>query len=424
MKKISEFIKNPFFSGSMVMIIGSNATNFLNYLYHLLMGRVLGPASYGDLAVLLSLMALVGMIPLSLGLVVTKFISSAKSEEEKRNLSSSLNKKVFVFAVAIFLLVAVSSPILSAFLNIKEAFMVVIIASVFLFLLPSTFNRAILQGLLRFKELVISIVLENSSKVILSVILVLLGFKVFGSLVGLLIAVIFGWVLSRYYVKDYLSSKIIRKINFKPVLLYSFPIAIQSLTITSLYSMDVVLVKHFFSTFDAGIYASLSTLGRIIFFGTSPIINVMFPLVAKRKSEGGNYKKIFSLSLLLTLLVALGIVFIYWIFPELSIKLLYGSLFLQAAPYLVYFGIFITLLVLANLFISYYLSLDKVKIVILPILASVGQVIGIYVYHQSLQEIINVSILATALLVITLFVYFGYERSMESKLNFRNSPCI
>ena len=54
-------IKNPLFSGSAIMIIGSNLSNFIAYVYHLIIGRLLGPSSYGTLAALLSLMGLVAV---------------------------------------------------------------------------------------------------------------------------------------------------------------------------------------------------------------------------------------------------------------------------------------------------------------------------------------------------------------------------
>ena len=40
--------------------------------------------------------------------------------------------------------------------------------------------------------------------------------------------------------------------------------SIQALAFTSFFTTDLILVKHFFPPFEAGIYAALSTLGKII----------------------------------------------------------------------------------------------------------------------------------------------------------------
>lgn len=415
---------NKLLAGSLVMIVGSNVTNFLNYIYHLILGRMLGPASYGELAALISLIGLLGMIPLSLGLVVTKFISASKTEAQIKNLATWFDKRVLFLALVILTTITLSSSYISKFLNIKDTFLIIIVGVSFLFLLPSTFNRALLQGLLKFRQFVISVLFENFSKLALAIILVVIGFGVTGAMMGLLIGIFFGWLISRHFIRGYLVKKAITKPKIKPIFVYSVPVIFQFLTITSLYSSDLILVKHFFSSHEAGIYAALSTLGRIIYFGAGPITSVMFPIISAKQSQGQNYKKVFILSLLMTVVLTLVVLLIYIFLPDLSIQILYGSKYLEAKSLLALFGIFSTLLTIANLLTNYYLSLGKVKVVILPIIAAISQIFGIVFYHSSLMEVITVSIIVTTLLIIFLFVYFGYENYLESKFTVRNSSGI
>jgi len=81
-KKIIYLIKHPLFSGSAVMIIGTNITNVINYLYHVFMGRILGPAGYGEMASLFSLLILISTVPSSLNLALVKFVSGNKDHEK------------------------------------------------------------------------------------------------------------------------------------------------------------------------------------------------------------------------------------------------------------------------------------------------------------------------------------------------------
>ena len=76
--KVKGLISHPLFSGSAVMVVGSNLSSFLAYIYHLIIGRLLGPASYGELAAILSLIGLFAASFAFLGLVVIKFVSAAK----------------------------------------------------------------------------------------------------------------------------------------------------------------------------------------------------------------------------------------------------------------------------------------------------------------------------------------------------------
>ncbi|MBI2196454.1 oligosaccharide flippase family protein [Candidatus Daviesbacteria bacterium] len=405
-KRVYELIKHPLFSGSMVMIIGSNVISFLNYLYHLIMVRLLAPPSYGELVALFSLIGFLGILSSSLNLVVTKFVSAAKNNLEISSIVSWLNSKIFIFSLAVFLLITFLSPIISSFLKIENNLLIILIALPSLLGLASLLYKSVLQGLLRFQQMILSVFVENGLKLILGVILVYAGFSVGGAVAGLVIASFIGFFLSRFFIRNFLKASE-EKPNIKSMFLYSFPVTVQYLSITSLFSSDILLIKHFFSPHDAGIYAIISTLGKIILFGTGPIGAVMFPLVSQRQARGDNYKRIFFLSFILTFTLAVLILLIYWFIPEQVINLLNPS-YLEAAPLLVWYGIFITFFTLSSLFISYYLSLNRVSVVILPFIAAVAQIIGIWFFHRSLFEVILVSSIVAGMLLVLLLIYSAY----------------
>lgn len=404
-KRLYEVIKHPLFSGSMIMVIGSNVVSFLNYLYHLVMVKLLTPASYGELVALLSLIGFLGIISSSLNLVVIKFVSSAKSINEIRGIVSWFNSKVFAFSLAIFLLITLLSPLISSFLKIENHLLVVLIALLSILGLASLLYKSVLQGLLKFQQMIASIFVESGLKLILGVVLVYAGFSVGGALAGLVVASFVGFFLSRFFIRQFLKTSE-KEPNIKSMFLYSLPVSIQYLSITSLFSSDILLIKHFFSPHDAGIYAIISTLGKIILFGTGPIGAVMFPIVSQRQSRGANYRRIFVLSFVLTSVLAALILLVYWLVPELVIRMLNPS-YLEAAPLLVWYGVFITLYTLCSLFVSYYLSLNRVSVVALPFIAAIAQIIGIWFFHQSLYIVILISIIISALLLFSLLIYSG-----------------
>ena len=421
--KIFSLINNPLFTGSMVMIIGSNLVNFLNYLYHLIIGRMLGPSDYGELAAIISLIGLLGIIPAPLGTSIIKYISSAKNNTESANMISWLKIKYFQGSFIFFVIVLVISPVMSSFLKIHNISYFILIAVSFLFSLQSGLNRSILQGLLKFKEMVITVLAENSTKLILSIGFVYLGFKVGGAIFALVVAALLGW----YVTKQYLRHSKTRKPNFTPdiksMLMFTIPVFIQNFATTSLYSSDVILVKHFFSSHDAGIYAALSTLGKIIFFAAGPIGAVMFPLVSKRSAKGENYKRVFMFSLAATVFLSGAILLVYLLFPSLAIQLLYGSLFLEASGLLLWFGIFMAFFTLASLIINYTLSLGRTRVVIFPAIAAVFQVVLIWFFHDSLFSVVLISIFVSALLLVALLIYSIYSNNGH-KVNFGHSSGI
>lgn len=408
------------------MVFGSNTVNFLNYLYHLVMGRMLGPAFYGELVALISLIGLFSIIPVSLSLVIIKYVSAAKNEEESVGLIKWLKSKGYGISLIICVFTVIISPAIANFLHIEKISYLILIAITFLLSIQTVINRSILQGLLKFKETVLSILAEVGFKFILSLVLIFLGFRVGGAMMALVISVFIGWYMTNLYLKDNLKVKSDYSPDMKKMLKFSFPVLVQSFATTSLFTSDVILVKHFFSSFDAGIYASLSTLGKIIFFGTSPIASVMFPLVSKRQSKGEGYRNIFIYSLWSTLILAAIVLIVYWLFPDLAIRLLYGSAYLGASNLLVWFGIFMTLFTLSSLLISFNLSLGRTKVVILPLIAAIMQVVAIWIYHNNLMTVTIISVLVNALLLGLLIIYsiYGKRPARSDKINFSNSPGI
>jgi len=404
--KFKYLITHPLFSGSAVMVLGSNVTNLLNYAYHLVMGRLLGPGNYGELAVLISLIGLLGIIPLSFNLVIVRFVSAAHSPKEITGFINWLQKRTILLALGILVLITVVSPYLASFLNIENPLLIVMSAVVFLFMVLTVANRAVLQGLLRFKYLTISLISEYGLRLILGAAFVYLGFSVLGVMFGFIGAVIIAWFLSIKFMSDYTqgSVKASTQPNVKSLFLYSVPVLVYTIANTS----------H-----DAGIYAALSTLGKIIFFGAGPVAQVMFPIISKRHAQGEDYKKVFLYSLILSLLISLAVVLIYWLFPSLSVTILFGSSYLEVAGLLVQFGLFMTLLTLSSLMVNFYLSIGQTKVVVLPFVAALAQIIGLWFYHSSLEIVVNVSLVVSIALFAGLFVYFF---SFREQAGLKKSP--
>jgi O-antigen/teichoic acid export membrane protein len=228
-------------------------------------------------------------------------------------------------------------------------------------------------------------------------------------------------VLAIYYLQKYVKSRAGEKTfsGGKEVWAYSIPIFIMSISTNSMYMSDVILAKHFFDPHLSGIYASLSTLGRIIFYGTAPVSAVMFPLISKSFAKKGNYRKIFFLSLLLTLSLCLGILTIYYLFPKLVIGLLYGSGYIEGVRYLVWFGLFMAVFTIDTLILNYFLSRNVTKPVYLSLIASIVQVIVIWFFHSSILEVVRISLGVSLILLVSLVIYFAYETYLSRNSNIR-----
>jgi O-antigen/teichoic acid export membrane protein len=403
-EKIKIIIAHPFGLSSLIMVAGSNFSNFLNYLYHFVTGRLIGPSGYGELVALISLINLVSVLPGSFGTSAVRFLSSAKDKKRKKQLASYFEQKVAILGGVCFGILVLFAPFLASFLHIPTSFILLANLSLFFGFL-STAYRSILQATLKFAPLAASIVTESALKLVISVILVVLGIKLAGAIAGIILASLLAVLLGRFLAKDYLTAYKIAKPPQKAIVKYTIPVLLYSLSITSFFSTDLVLVKHFFSPYLAGIYSSLVNLGKVILFGTVPITNVMFPLVSRAQSEGKNYKKIFFLSILLTFLIASAVSLFYIIFPDLAIHLLYGQGYKEGKQFLPYFAIAYSLFAFSTLLINLHLSLGKTKVVLFPLLAAIFQAVGIVLFHQTITAVITIVSVVSLLLFLSLFFF-------------------
>jgi O-antigen/teichoic acid export membrane protein len=405
-KHIVNLITHPYIAATIVMVGGSNFVNAINYLYHVVMGRILGPSSYGELASLFSFIGLLSILPFSFGLVITKFISSAKGDSEIKGLLKWFTKRGVLVSLILFGIVAVLSPYFNSFLQLNNIWLIILCGGSFIFSIPAFLNRSVLLGLLRFREVVISQIIEALTKLGLGVLLVLLGFSVFGATTGLFISALVALFVAYWYLRHYYSHTGEKNPSDKKIFLYTLPVLLQTAANTSLYSSDLILVKHFFSSFDAGIYASVATLGKIVLYATLPMAAVMFSVVAKRKADNQNHINILLLSMAASIALCLGIILVYQFFPELMINTLFGAKYISGTNYLVPFAIFIGLLTLSTTLVNYFLSINKTKTVALPILAALIQIVGIYFFHENLSQVIYISIYTSLALLVSLSVYF------------------
>jgi O-antigen/teichoic acid export membrane protein len=135
----------------------------------------------------------------------------------------------------------------------------------------------------------------------------------------------------------------------------------------------------------------------------------MFPLVAKRFATGEKYMKIFLSSLLLTIAIAVAFLLIFVTIPRVLIQTLYSTQYLEATQYLLPFGILTSFFALSTLLVNFALSINKVKVALLPLITAVVQFAGIWLFHSNIETIIRVNFVISALLLLSLSVYLSYE---------------
>lgn len=406
-KIIKNILKHPLFTGSAIMVVGINFFNVGQFAYHFLTIRLLDTIDYGDLAAVISILGIIGVIQTAFGMVIIRYVASQTNKSKLSNLIKWFNYWAVLVAAVISLFILAISPFITSFLNLTQPKIIYLLPPVLFFLVIVYVYRSILQGLLLFKTYVISLIADVVVKIAVTSLLIVLGFKLFGAFIGMLMAVLLGFVIIKAALSKYTQGKRGEKPDVLPFFKDSFPFFFQGLAFISMSSTDILLVKHFFSPTEAGIYAYISVLGRIALYCSAPITQVMFPLIVKRFSSGQPYHKIFYLSLFLVVGVSVFVVFLFKLVPNIPISLLGKS---EGQDILWWFSLFMTLLGSALIFVQFFLSINKNKLVWFFVVAALLQPLLIWFIHPNLLTVIQISILCTALLNIAYLVYFLYYR--------------
>lgn len=395
------------------MVVGTNLYSAGQFLYHSIALRVLGEAYYGDLAAIISMLTIIGIVQLAFNLTIIKFVAVHKEGEELRNFSRWIDWWSILIGVGMGVLLFAASPLLAVFLQLHQPSSVYLLP--FLVMLGATLgaSRAILQGLLRFNQLVLSMVSEVVLKIILTVVFVFLSYAVFGAITALLIGLLFSYLLTRFFLRDVFGGKRGKVPQVGSLIKFTLPVFVQGAALASMYSTDILLVKHFFSPYESGVYASVAALGKIAFFVSTPIAGVMFPMVSRRYTESQPYRSIFWWSVFGTFALSISTVVAFKFFPQIFLTIFSGHVLGESVGLLWWFAAFMGVLSLASLFIQFYLSVGKTRIVWVFALAAILQAVLIWLVHPDLLRVMQISLGVTSLLTILLSLYFPYHKRNE-----------
>ncbi|MBU3907518.1 MAG: oligosaccharide flippase family protein [Nanoarchaeota archaeon] len=392
--------------GAAILFITLNVFNLLNFLFHFVMARLLGPSDYGVLAVLMSIIYIYNVPTEAIQTLISRYTSKFNLRKEngkiKYLLMHSLKRGFWRMALPLFLVSAIIALLISSFLKIN--FWLIILTNLFLFYaVLGPVPKGVLQGRKKFAKLGSNFIIETSIRLAVSIALVLMGFGVFGAMYGVIFSVLIGFIFSLYFNKDIMNSKE-KTENLSGIYKQSIPYFVSMLAIFLMLSMDIIFAKRFFSPEIAGKYAVLSMLGKMIFFGTVAISKIMFPLASERHDSNKDSLNMFKKSFLIVVSICLIVIAIYALFPTLIISLLYGSEYLEMSNYLVWSAVALSFLALSNLNLIYALSTDKMK---KPYYLFLFLVIGgvlFYFFHNSILEYILAFMVSNIVMFIgTLF---------------------
>lgn len=409
-KQISKLKPEQIFMLSVLLVNGGN------YLYNLLLGRILGPEAFSDAAIMITFLLALSFVAMTFQLVTAKFSATLSGNTLLNFITKTLKNSLFT-GVIFGLLIVVFAKQLQAVFNTSSYWMFIIFGLGTPLYFAMSANRGVFQGKKEFKKLSITYQGEMLSRLLITLGLILvLSFNssVLVS-IGILISFVFGLLPFNISLKSTKTIKLDSTLN-RHVKHFFIVTAFYELTQITINNSDILLVKHYFDAYEAGLYASLALIGRIVYFIAWMFVMLLLPTVIELKKEHKPTAPVLFKYLGYIAFISLSIVLACYIMPETIITILFGDSYIAMAPLLWKYAVATSLFALSNIFAYYYLSLDKYASVIISGLFGMLQVGLIILYHNSLEQVVNLQILAMVLLLVVQILFFTIHTLKEKRL--------
>ncbi len=344
------------FKDSSVIIAGIIISNLLAYVFHIYVGRTLGPAGYGVFGALMALFLIITLPAGAINSAVAKFTAkfNAKDDHGKIGvLRKTISKRIWLCSFILFLVIVLFSGYIANYLNVSSPIPVIIVGFTLIFAMVLPVNRGVLQGMKKFKIYTFNSIFESAFRLLLAVVLLWLGFGNNGALLAYGLAYFAAFLIIFPYIREINSSA--EEIEMAGVYKFMLLVLVSSFLFQLIINLPTIFVKHYASSEYTGYWNAALTLARTSLFITGGISLVMFSEVSG-KGEKAHHKAVFKKAIVLTLASSMLVAAVFLFFGSLIIRLLYGNSYIPSLPLLEWFSIAMIPLGVLQLLVNYYLA--------------------------------------------------------------------
>ncbi len=410
MLRVIKSVKNKFKPEHLFMI-SVLLVNGGNYLYNLILGRILGPEKFADAAILITFLLVLSFVAMTFQLVTSKFAVLFESVTFQ-SFVAKIYKNAFTTGIVLGIVIVLFSNSLQAFFNTSSATMFVVFGIGVPFYFLMSVNRGVFQGKNELTNLSITYQSEMISRLVITLLLLQI-LNITSSVIiaiGILVSFILGLLPFKYSNISFKKIVALGEEERKMVRSFFIITAFYELTQIIINNSDILLVKHYFDSYNAGLYASLALIGRVVYFIAWMFVMLLLPKVVQLHKDGKNTVPILTKYVFYIAVIATIIIGVCYFFPKQIIYILFGDAYLGITPLLWKYALATGVFAVSNIFAYYFLSLDKYVPVVLSGLFGLLQVVLVIIYHTSLAQVVNMQIIAMLLLLIVQLMFFYFRK--------------
>lgn len=412
--------KNEFYKGGIFITLSSFIINFLNYLFNFIVGRTLGPNDYGEIA---SLFSYINIFSIPILILSTLVVQKLSSKDDQRFEYSQILEIWFLEKLKkywfIWILCLLVIPFLPNLTNLARITAFSLIPMIILAFIGS-FYLASLQGLRLFFFYSLIGVIITSLKFVGAILTTISANGLFTIILFIAISYIFLLVGSYIaFHRNITKTNFLKLPKIEKRLIhiiidpYFILISISTLAIILFNNFDIIFVKKFFSSADAGIYSSWTLFAKMISYLIGPLITVTFVFFTSNQNTDIQNKTL-TLSLFFLSIVGVTSFIFYRLFGSFLIRILFGNKFDAVIPYLSYASIFGSLYCIVVFINGYFAAKKSPFTLMLPIFIPF-YILILFLSPKNIPSIIRIDIFFSLIVaIIYLIVYIKMKTLPKS----------
>ncbi len=394
-------LRQKLLGGSIALLAGSGLVGITNLLYNVITARLLGPTGFAHATAVYTLLMLASAITLSFQVVCAKYVASHQTAEEKTEIFHSLHVRSWIAGIALGLILFLFNHAVQSYLNLPDPALISLLALGAAFYIPLGVRRGYIQGVHAFRALAVNFMLEGLVRLGGAYLLIRIGLGVKGAVLASVIAVIASYFLAqpspRLQSFDVARIRIPFNEGLQAIVFFSGQVVINN--------FDIVLVKHFFAPDQAGIYAAVSLVGRLVNMCAWSVVNTMFPVSAAARSSDREARPVLFMSLSLVFLILASLTLGLWAIPSFLWRHLFGAHFELGnygglAALLILYAVTTGIYSLSSVLITYEMSRKIANTSWAQLAFSGALALGICIFHQNLRQVIFVQLWLMVILFI------------------------
>jgi O-antigen/teichoic acid export membrane protein len=395
-------------SGSAVLLAGLGLVTLINFAYNIAVARFLGPTAFGHTTAVYTLLILISSVTLSFQILTAKMVAQQPSPTAQAAVYKGFHQRGWAAGVLVAAVLLLFRNAVTGYLNLGDPSLIELLAIGTAFYVPLGARRGYIQGICNFRHLAYNLVLEGVVRLIGSLVAIFLGTGVRGVIGANAAAIAIAYFLAQPRLHSLTKSGPEIPVAFREGLQAAVFFAGQVV----INNCDIVVVKHFFPSEAAGVYAAVAMVGRVVFAFSWAVVSSMFPIVAEATSrkQREDYG-VLGTSLLLVLAICLLFVVGLALAPAQIWTWLFGKQFATAGGasfsyLLVLYAISTGVYALSVVMIAYEMSRKIANTGWFQLVVGGTVVAGIYLFHSSLTRVIWVQIVAMVFLFLCVAVPF------------------